>query len=254
MRYFLFFLSLSLFHCAHASVFDLNLWKADSKLQKENYQDAVQDYVKIQAKDPSNQRLNYNLGIGLYRLGLYDNAAFNFYETAQKSSSSSLQERAFYNLGNSLFQKEDYKKAITAYEQALAIDANDEDAKYNLELAKKKLEEEQQKQNQQDQNKQEQNQQDQNKQEQNQQDQNKPEQNKQEQNQPDQNKPEQNKQDQNKPDHNQPEQNKQDRQAALKARELEYLLNQVKEGKPAILNLGLNSNKKQDSVENEKPW
>ena len=224
MRYFLFFFLFSLFHCVHASVFDLNLWKADSKLQKENYQDAVQDYVKIQAQDPTNQRLNYNLGIGLYRLGLYDNAAFNFYETAQKSSSSSLQERAFYNLGNSLFQKEDYKKAITAYEQALAIDANDEDAQYNLELAKKKLEEEQQDQNQQNQNKQDQNQQN------------------------------QNQQDQNKQDQNKQDQNPQNRQASPRARELEYLLNQVKEGKPAIFNLGLNSNKKQDSVENEKPW
>ena len=104
------FLLISSIQACQASIFDLNLWQADSKLKEDKYSDAVKEYLKIQAKDPGNSRLNYNLGIGLYRLGAFDNAAFNFEQAALKTGSSVLKERSLYNLGNALFKKEDWIK------------------------------------------------------------------------------------------------------------------------------------------------
>src|SRR5207237_1276648 len=60
-----------------------------------------------------------------------------------------LQERSFYNLGNAHYrigeeekeppQKQaNWEQAVTSYESALKLNPNDADAKYNLDLVKKK--------------------------------------------------------------------------------------------------------------------
>lgn len=135
------FLLISLFLPAQASVFDWHIWQGDSSLQKADYKNAKQKYLEVQSKDPHNPRVNYNLGIALYRENDYKQALFNFAQSAKDAQSKSLKEKAFYNLGNSYFKLEDYQSAISAYENALKIIPDDEDAKYNLELAKKKLQE-----------------------------------------------------------------------------------------------------------------
>ena len=239
---------------ASASIFDLNLWKADSELKEDNYSEAVNEYLKIQAKDPANTRLNYNLGIGLYRLGAYDNAAFNFQQTAMKTKSSLLKERALYNLGNSLFQKEDYENAIKAYEAALKIDPDDEDTKFNLELAKKKLKEKEQNKDEPNKDNQNQNQQ-QNKQDQQKQDQDKQNQDKKDQQKKDQQ--DQNKQNQNnqqKKDQQNQQQQPKPRKGGLSEQELKMLLQQVKEGEPKGEAMGLKSKKNTDKKTRLKPW
>ncbi|MEJ5167477.1 MAG: tetratricopeptide repeat protein, partial [Thermoanaerobaculia bacterium] len=58
---------------------------------------------------------------------------------------------AYYNIGNCYFQKEDFLNAIEFYKKALDLDPNDEDAKINLELARKKLKDQAKKQQQQQQ-------------------------------------------------------------------------------------------------------
>lgn len=124
-----------------ANIFNPNLWFADHKLQKQEYVTARNEYLKIQVSEPHNPRLNYNLGIANYREKLFDQAISSLTRAAEESNSSRLKEHALYNLGNSFFQMENYRNAVTAYENALAIDPNDEDAKHNLELARKKLKE-----------------------------------------------------------------------------------------------------------------
>lgn len=232
-----------------ASIFDLNLWKADSKLTKEQYTDAMNEYLKIQAKDPSNQRLNYNLGTALYRLGAYDNAAFNFHEAAQKAPTPLLQEKAYYNLGNALFKKEDYETAIKAYESALSLVADDEDAKHNLELARKKLEEEQQQQQDQKQDQQKQDQ-DENKDDQDQDKQDQQQKQDQDQNKDDQ----EDKKDKSKQNQAKPQEQKKDKKEERAKQELKMLLQQVKEGTPKGDALGVKSKKNTDPKAKLKPW
>jgi Ca-activated chloride channel family protein len=163
--------------------------------------------------------------VAQYRSGAYDKAAkeFNQANTAD----------GFYNQGNALAHLGEYQKAITAYDQALALNPKHEDAKYNRAIVEKLLKKdpEQKKQNKQqqkdqkqdqkkqdkpkqDQQKQKQNQQkqDQQKQDQQKQEQQKQEQQKQEQQKQDQQKQEQQKQDQQKQDQQKQEQQKQDQQ------------------------------------------
>ena len=95
-------------------------------------------------KNPNNPRLNYHLGICLYKENDFK-AAQNSFEQSIKNNSQDnfLKEKSFYNLGNSFFKQKDYKSAINAYKSSLAIDPKDLNAQFNLKLAEKLLEEEQ---------------------------------------------------------------------------------------------------------------
>ncbi len=96
-------------------------------------------------------RARFNLADAFYKNGKFDEAQA-IYESL--GDDATLQAPARYNLGNTLFQKQDYPGAIKAYRGALRADPNDEDTRRNLELALRKLQEQQQqqKQNQDDEN------------------------------------------------------------------------------------------------------
>ena len=115
----------------------------------------------------------YNDGVRAYRTNDLPVAARTF-EQATASRDRVLQERAFYNLGNTAYRQGEvdqtkaeslWQRAIKDYETAMALDPNDEDAKFNrafvtkkLEKLKKQQEQQKQQQNKQDQQKQDQSQ------------------------------------------------------------------------------------------------
>lgn len=79
----------------------------------------------------------FNRGAAFSALGKTDEAGQAFLE-ATKSKDSSLRARAFYNLGNTFFKGEKFSEAIEAFKRSLVLDARNNDAKWNLELALRK--------------------------------------------------------------------------------------------------------------------
>ncbi len=87
--------------------------------------------------DPAMQ---YDLGVALYRLKRYEDAAKSFREAAAVPR---LRQRSYYNLGNAFVRAseeapekdEPLRQAIMAYEEALRLQPADSAAKWNLELA-----------------------------------------------------------------------------------------------------------------------
>lgn len=90
---------------------------------------------------PSDVASNYNIGCARYKNRDYKGAAEAF-AAAAKADKESARFEPYYNLGNAHFKLSDYKNAIDGYEKALKIKPGDPDAVHNLELARKKLEEE----------------------------------------------------------------------------------------------------------------
>lgn len=84
--------------------------------------------------------LQYDLGVALYRLKRYEDAAKSFREAATVPR---LRQRSYYNLGNAYVRAaeeapekdEPLRQAIGAYEEALRLTPADSAAKWNLELA-----------------------------------------------------------------------------------------------------------------------
>jgi len=108
----------------------------------------------------------YNEGVTAYHSNEFSRAAALF-ENATASRNRALQQRSFYNLGNTEYRLGQaqpvqaqplWEHALKSYEAALALDPKDVDAKFNYDFVKKKLDElktqQQEQQQQQNQNKQ----------------------------------------------------------------------------------------------------
>ncbi|MDD3011635.1 MAG: tetratricopeptide repeat protein, partial [Bacteroidales bacterium] len=152
------------------------------------YQEAELFYRKA-LEDPQNfkDEALFNLGNALYRQDNFDAAGGSWAMAADLAVEKNQKSQAFYNLGNSLMSKQEFEKAIQAYKESLRKNPANEDARYNLEYAKKMLKQQEQ-QNQEQQNQEQQNQEQQNQEQQNQEQQNQEQQNQEQQNQEQQNK------------------------------------------------------------------
>ncbi len=104
-------------------------------------------------ESPGDARLHYNYGTAAYKNNMFEDAVKAFNE-ALKSDDLTLQQKAYYNRGNALFQRgnetlqadpqhsiEMWSEAVASYDGALQLDSLDEDASYNLERVKQKLDE-----------------------------------------------------------------------------------------------------------------
>ncbi len=138
-----------------------------------------------------------------YRAGQYEKAASGYqaFNTAD----------GFYNQGNALAHMGRYEDALKAYDKALGLNSNHQDALYNRKIIEALLNKDKQKQNQNKQNQDKQNQNKQNQDKQNQDKQNQDKQNQNKQNQDKQNQDKQNQDKQNQDKQNQDKQN-QDKQ------------------------------------------
>ncbi len=125
------------------------------------YGEAMEQYRELAEKDPKDLRLAYNLGTAAYRAGDYGVAARAF-TNALSGADLQLQQRSFYNLGNTLFQMGEgatdfveksalWTQATNNYSAAMQLDPADTAARDNLLYVSRKLEELQQQQQQQQQ-------------------------------------------------------------------------------------------------------
>ena len=114
---------------------------------------ASEFYSEALTKSPNDAMLHYNYGTAAYQNNLFEDAANSFSE-ALKSDDLLLQERAYYNRGNALFQQgqehmqtdnqhtmELWQQAVDSYDGALQLNSMNDDASYNVALVQKKLEE-----------------------------------------------------------------------------------------------------------------
>lgn len=133
--YILFFTSLS------AGLTDFKtIQEAKEAYEAKEYSKSAALFNSLDTKSPQKA---YDIGNAYYKAKKYDEA-IKAYEQAQ-----GIDEIArLHNIGNSYFQKNELKKAIDSYEKALKI-KEDEDTRFNLELAKekKKQQEKEQQQN-----------------------------------------------------------------------------------------------------------
>jgi len=127
------------------------------------YDEAFQQYEKLLQKDADDPRLHFNAGAAAYQDHKFEEAAKQF-NAAMASPDLKLQSSAYYNRGNSQYwlgeqardpakRTEAWEKAIKDYELSMKLNAQDQDANFNHEFVKRRLEELKQQQQQQQQQK-----------------------------------------------------------------------------------------------------
>lgn len=106
--------------------------------QQGNYEDAITAYQAAQVAAPDQPELYYNAASALSNTGELEQAVAAL-EQALQTADADLAASAYYNLGNVYFQAGIYEEAVKAYENALSLNPDDDDARYNLELALKSI-------------------------------------------------------------------------------------------------------------------
>ncbi|MGX1927867.1 tetratricopeptide repeat protein [Flagellimonas sp. 2504JD4-2] len=137
-------------------------WEANKELTANDFPTAESDYRRAISKSGDNTVAPFNLGTAYYNRESYGEAFGRFKQTGEKTKEKPQKHKAFHNMGNVFMKKKDYQQAVDAYKEALRNNPNDDETRYNLALAKKMLEKQQNDQNNQNQdNKDQQDQQDQ---------------------------------------------------------------------------------------------
>lgn len=146
----------------------------EEAFRQEKFIEASQLYSKELQKRPDDPLLHYNYGTTAYKNTLYNDAITSFTKALQ-SDDLTLQQRAYYNRGNAHYRQGEetiqtapqqtitqWQKALESYKSSLALQPDDKDSRYNLELTEKKLQQLQQQLQQQQQNNDKRQQEDQN--------------------------------------------------------------------------------------------
>ncbi len=123
---------------------DPEIEAGNAALKAGKAEDALGHYDKAVKKLAADAGAHFDRGTALYALSRFDEAGQEFLK-ATDAKDAALKEGAFYNLGNAFFKKEKFKEAVAAYTRALGLRPDDKQAKWNLEIALKKQQEQDQK-------------------------------------------------------------------------------------------------------------
>lgn len=126
--------------------------RGNRDFKKENYREADIDYRKALVKDSTSVAANYNLANTLYRQGDMEQARKMLDRVKETAPATEAASDYYYNLGDVAIAQQDWQTAVDALEQSLLRNPGDLQAKENYIYARKKLQEQQnQQQNNQDQ-------------------------------------------------------------------------------------------------------
>jgi Ca-activated chloride channel family protein len=108
-----------------------------------NYQEALELYRRAAAERPDLRAIAYNTGNALHRLRQFERAVPEA-QRAAADGPNDVRFRAYYALGNHFARLNRWREAYEAYRNALILAPTDLDAKVNLEIALRRLEEQRQ--------------------------------------------------------------------------------------------------------------
>jgi Ca-activated chloride channel family protein len=123
---------------------------------REGRYDEALGHYRSAGERGADPRLHFDMGTALYKLGeksadegekakLYQQAEEEFRRAAD-TEDAGLKSSAYFNLGNTMYQRRQWEDAIAAYKRALRADAGNDSARNNLEMALRQREKQEQQQ------------------------------------------------------------------------------------------------------------
>lgn len=123
--------------------------------KNESYVDAELSYRKSLAEKPDYSKAEFNLGTSLYRQGAnrMEDAQKSFEKIIKSTDDQLLKSKAHYNVGNIHMMNQRFEDAFESYKNALRSNPADASARYNLEVARKQIQKQQESEENKDQDK-----------------------------------------------------------------------------------------------------
>ena len=254
--FFLFFILL--FGCVNTYAQSENyakFYNKGNKFSKNNFEQAEKNYRTAIDDSLQDLRATYNLSNKYYNEELYDEAISRQLEATKLANNKLEKHSAYHNLGNSLMKKNMCSEAVMAFKNALRNNPKDDETRYNLALAKKCEEEQQNKdeENKDEENKEEENKDKENKDDENKDKENKDDENKDKENKNDENKDKENKNDENKDKENNKKQND-NQQSKLSPQQINNLLKAMENAEKKVQAKVNDKKQKGMKVVSEKDW
>ncbi len=114
-----------------------------------NYAGAQAAYESALLKKPSDARLQFNAGAAAYQATNYS-VALNHFNSALTNADVNLQQKLYYNMGNTLFRlgeasdaipekQKQWEQSLKSFQNAVALRTNDVDAAFNARFVNYKL-------------------------------------------------------------------------------------------------------------------
>jgi Ca-activated chloride channel family protein len=112
--------------------------KAEESYDQEAYAEALEGFLDAQVERPNDPPLKYNIGNAQYRMRNFREAE-DAYRGVAAGGDPEQKQKAFYNLGNTAYRQGKLEEAVGYYRQALDLEPEDEDARYNLEFVREEI-------------------------------------------------------------------------------------------------------------------
>lgn len=127
---------------------DVHTHRGNQSFEKGDFDDASYHYLKTLEDKSDDFRAQYNLGNTLYKKNQYSDAVSTYQKALKNAKTKEQKTAALYNLGNAYFKNKQQKEAVDSYKQALKLDPNNQTILKNLQIALQKKDSKQQQQEQ----------------------------------------------------------------------------------------------------------
>lgn len=112
--------------------------EGNEKYNLGKFQDAEKKYISSLKENENDYTGNYNLGNTLYRQKKINFAQKQFNKSIKQSKNKLQKSKSYYNLGNTFLEQKKYNQAAKNFKNALILNPQDEQARYNFSYAIKK--------------------------------------------------------------------------------------------------------------------
>lgn len=134
------------------SVFSQEDWRdsletARSAYKAKQYDKALKYYQSAQKKAPEGIDFSDEMGQSAYKAREFDKAEKLYEQSSSAIGDKNKKSKTFHNIGNCRMEQKNYQGAVDAYKEALRNNPSDEQTRYNLSEAIRRLKDQQDKKN-----------------------------------------------------------------------------------------------------------
>ena len=126
--------------------------KGNKQYERGDFDTSLDNYARALQNDPNCFEAKFNTANGQFRKELIDKSEQTLRKLAQDSTRTDIERsEVAYNLGNTLFVQQRLEEALDCYRNAMRLNPDDKEAKFNYALTKELLKQQQNQQQQQNQ-------------------------------------------------------------------------------------------------------